>query len=60
VGPYAAARIAHYWIIDLERPTSLLASHLAGEFGYPDSGEVTGVFDANDPFPIRLELDALG
>jgi hypothetical protein len=33
---------------------------LAGEFGYQDSGEVVGVFDANDPFPIHLQLDALG
>jgi len=59
-GEYADAGIAHYWIIDLERPTSLIAAHLAGEFGYQDSGEVTGAFDANDPFAIRLELDSLG
>ena len=59
-GEYADAGIAHYWIIDLDRPTSLVAAHLAGEFGYQDSGEVTGLFGANDPFPIRLELDALG
>jgi Uma2 family endonuclease len=57
---YADAGIGTYWIIDLERPTSLVAAHMAGEFGYQDSGEVTGVFDASQPFPIRLELDALG
>ena len=57
---YADAGITHYWIIDLDRPTSLVAAHLAGEFGHQDSGEVTGVFEANDPFPIRLELAALG
>lgn len=59
-GEYADAGIAHYWIIDLERPTSLLAAHLAGEFGYQDSGETTGVFDTDDPFHIHLDLDALG
>ena len=59
-GEYADAGIAHYWIIDLERPISLVAAHLAGDFGYQDSGEVTGLFDANDPFPIRLDLDTLG
>jgi hypothetical protein len=46
-GEYADAGIAHYWIIDLARPTSLLAAQLAGEFGYQDSGEVTGTFRTN-------------
>jgi Uma2 family endonuclease len=59
-GEYADARIGHYWIIDLARPTSLLAPHLAGDFGYQDSGEVTGTFEATDPFPIRVDLDGLG
>jgi hypothetical protein len=34
--------------------------HLAGDFGYQDSGEVTGTFEATDPFPIRVDLDGLG
>ncbi|MBV9823767.1 MAG: Uma2 family endonuclease [Actinobacteria bacterium] len=59
-GEYADAGIGHYWIVDLDRPTSLLAAHLAGEFGYQDSGEVTGVFEADAPFAVRLDLDALG
>lgn len=58
-GEYADAGIVHYWIIDLERPTTLVAAHLAGDFGYQDSGDVTGVFEATDPFRVRLELDAL-
>jgi Uma2 family endonuclease len=59
-GEYADAGIGHYWIIDFARPTSLLAAHLAGDFGYQDSGEVTGTFEANEPFPLRLDLDGLG
>jgi Uma2 family endonuclease len=58
-GEYADAGIAHYWIIDLEQPTTLVAAHLAGSFGYQDSGKVTGVFEADDPFRVRLDLDAL-
>ena len=57
---YADAGIAHYWIIDLERPTTIVAAHLAGEFGYQDSGEVTGRFETDSPFALSLELDALG
>lgn len=34
---YADAGIPHYWIIDLERPVTLIACHLAGEFGYQDA-----------------------
>lgn len=59
-GEYADAGVGHYWIVDLARPTSLLAAHLAGDFGYQDSGEVTGTFEADEPFPIRVDLDALG
>jgi Uma2 family endonuclease len=33
---YADAGIPHYWIIDLDEPVSLVACHLAGEFGYVD------------------------
>jgi Uma2 family endonuclease len=59
-GEYADAGIENCWIIDLARPTSLLAAHLAGEFGYRDSGEVTGVFEASEPFTLRIDLDELG
>jgi hypothetical protein len=51
--------IRHYWILDVTEPVSLLACHLAGSFGYADSGAVTGTFEAAEPFPVRLELDAL-
>ena len=58
-GEYADAGIPHYWIIDPEAPISLVACHLAGTFGYQDSGEVTGVFEPAEPFGARIDLDAL-
>jgi hypothetical protein len=58
-GEYADAGIPHYWIVDLDEPVSLLACHLAGEFGYVDGGAVTGVFRAAEPFPVEIDLDAL-
>jgi Uma2 family endonuclease len=56
---YADAGIPHYWILDITEPISLLACHLAGEFGYADGGTVTGTFTATDPFPVEIDLDAL-
>jgi hypothetical protein len=32
---------------------------LAGEFGYQDTVELPGMFEDDDPFPVRLELDGL-
>jgi Uma2 family endonuclease len=56
---YADAGIPHYWIVDIEPPVSLLACHLAGEFGYADGGAVTGTFSTSAPFPAEIDLDAL-
>ena len=59
---YADAGIPHYWIVDLGEPgdrVTLTAHHLAGEFGYADSGAVAGVYPATEPFPVRIGLDAL-
>ena len=39
--------------------SQLTAHHLAGEFGYADAGPVAGVFTATEPFPVRIDLDAL-
>jgi Uma2 family endonuclease len=49
--------IPHYWIVDVTEPVSLLACHLAGEFGYADGGAVTGTFAAAEPFPVEIDLD---
>jgi Uma2 family endonuclease len=59
---YADAGIPHYWIVDLGEPgdrITLTAHHLAGEFGYADAGPVVGTFTATEPFPVRVDLDAL-
>ncbi|GAA5110380.1 Uma2 family endonuclease [Pseudonocardia adelaidensis] len=58
-GEYADAGIPHYWIVDPTEPISVLACHLAGEFGYADGGSVTGRFAATDPFPVEIDLEAL-
>ena len=59
-GEYADAGIPHYWIVDLSEPVSVLACHLAGEFGYADGGEFTGRFTTTEPFPFDLEPSRLG
>ena len=59
---YADAGIPHYWIVDLDGPgehITLTAHHLAGEFGYADAGPVAGTFATTEPFPVRVDLDAL-
>ena len=56
---YAEAGIPHYWIIDLTAPVTLIDCHLAGELGYADGGQVTGVFRTTEPFPVELDLDTL-
>jgi Uma2 family endonuclease len=58
-GEYADAGIPHYWIVDLDRPVTLIDCHLAVEFGYQDPGPVTGRFVTTEPFPVSLRLDGL-
>jgi Uma2 family endonuclease len=58
-GEYADAGIRHYWIIDVDRPVSLVACHLAGTLGYQDAGAVSGVFEIEEPLVARVDLDAL-
>ena len=56
---YADAGIAHYWIVNLDEPVTLLDCHLAGPLGYADGGSITGTFTTTAPCPIRVELDRL-
>lgn len=57
-GEYADAGIGHYWIVGIEDRVTLTACHLAGEFGYVDQ-TMTGVVRLEEPFPTRLDLDAV-
>lgn len=56
---YADAGIGHYWIVDLDKPVSLLPMHLADDLGYMEDSEVTGECEVGGPFPVRLRLDKL-
>ncbi|MGH3976964.1 MAG: Uma2 family endonuclease [Pseudonocardiaceae bacterium] len=56
---YADAGISHYWIVDLDHPVTLVACHLAGEFGYQDPGSDTGVFTTSEPYELTVDLDQL-
>jgi len=56
---YADAGIPYYWIVDISEPVSLVACHLAGELGYQDPGDVTGVFATTEPSDLRVNLDEL-
>lgn len=58
-GEYADAGISHYWIVDLDQPVTLLACHLAGEFGYQDAGIAAGVLTMHEPYEFTLNLDQL-
>lgn len=51
---YADAGIPHYWIVDITGPVSLVACQ-----GYRDAPAVRGIFVADVPFPVKLDLDAL-
>lgn len=59
-GEYADAGIGHYWVVNPNRPVSLLAHHLAGDLGYADDGEVSGAFTTAEPYPLTISLDELG
>jgi Uma2 family endonuclease len=56
---YADAGIENYWIIDIERPISLVECHRTDEFGYRDGGTATGLFSTDHPFGATLRLDEL-
>lgn len=56
---YADAGIPNYWIIDIDEPISLTACRLTEEFGYQDDQVASGVFRAEVPFPVEVNLERL-
>lgn len=56
---YAKAGIPFYWIIDLEEQVSLAPMRLAGESGYQEMPVETGVYEADAPFPLKIQVDRL-
>ncbi len=55
---YAAAGIAHYWIVDVDPPVSL-TGYLLVDGNYELMIESAGVVEVTSPVPIRFDLDAL-
>jgi len=58
-GEYADAGIPDYWIVDLDQPVTLLACHLAGEFGYQDAGTAAVMVTIREPYEFTINLDQL-
>ncbi|MFF0143991.1 Uma2 family endonuclease [Amycolatopsis sulphurea] len=56
---YAEAGIPFYWILDLTQPISLVVCHRDGESRYRNGPAVTGVFTTTEPFPCKIDLNAL-
>jgi len=56
---YADAGVPNYWIVDVDEPISLTACRLTEEFGYQDDQTATGIFKAEVPFPVEINLDRL-
>ncbi|WP_026197498.1 Uma2 family endonuclease [Sciscionella marina] len=56
---YAAAGIPRYWILDIERPVTLLDCRLTEEGSYESGNWAESTFRTEEPFPIKLELDSL-
>jgi Uma2 family endonuclease len=56
---YADAGIPTYWIIDVDDPIALTACRLVENFGYVEDQTATGVFRADVPFPVEINLGQL-
>ncbi|MFD5829199.1 Uma2 family endonuclease [Lentzea sp. NPDC060358] len=56
---YCDACIPFYWIIDVDKPVSLAAPHFAGEFGYQEAPAEAGVYEATEPFPVKIAVNQL-
>jgi len=55
---YAEAGIPFYWIVDLD-PISLTPLRLTEERVYEEAPAETGVHEAVEPFPLKIQMDQL-
>ncbi len=55
---YARAGIPFYWVIDLADAPSLVAYRLV-DGRYQEVTAVAGMFETNEPFPLRVDVAAL-
>ncbi len=58
---YADAGIPHYWVIDLDPPVPSITVFGLGApgDGYEESQAATGELAVAEPFPLRVDIDAL-
>ncbi|MCM6777921.1 Uma2 family endonuclease [Nocardia sp. CDC159] len=57
---YAAAGIAHYWVVDVAGPSAELVVHrLTDGRRYETAAEISGHFATTIPVPIEIDIDAL-
>jgi len=55
---YARAGIPWYWVVDLGDPLSLVTYRLV-DGRYQEAATVTGMFETNEPFSLRVDVAAL-
>ncbi|MDN5861674.1 MAG: Uma2 family endonuclease [Pseudonocardia sp.] len=58
---YADAGIPHYWVVDLDPPAPSITVFGLGApgDGYRESQTATGELVVAEPFPLRIDIDAL-
>ena len=58
---YAESGIPHYWLIDLDPPAPSITVFGLGApgDGYEESQTATGELVVREPFPLRIDIDAL-
>ena len=58
---YAEAGIPHYWVVDLDPPSPSITAYGLGApgDGYEESQTATGELVVEEPFGIRIDIDAL-
>ena len=58
---YAEAGIPHYWVVDLDPPAPTITVFGLGApgDGYRESQTATGELVVSEPFPLRIDIDAL-